>query len=56
MRKKNFNLIGLPGPMEDFYSDIGWMILCMSILCTIFAVIKKIRGNKREEKKEENNE
>ena len=53
MREKNFNLIGLSGPMEDFCSDIGWMILCIGILCTILAVIKKIRGNKREEKKEE---
>ena len=56
MREKNFNLIGLPGPMEDFCSDIGWMILRIGILCTILAVIKKIRGSKREEKKEENNE
>ena len=52
MREKNFNLIGLPGPMEDFCSYVGWSVLCTSILCTILAVIKKIRNSKREEKEE----
>lgn len=50
--EKNFNLIGLPGPMEEFCTDIGWMVFCSSIMCMGLAIIKKIRGSK-EEKKEE---
>lgn len=53
-REKDFNLIGLPGPIEDFCSYIGWSILCTSIMCGMLTVVKKIRSinsNKRKEKK-----
>ena len=49
-REKNFNLIGLPGPIEDFCSYIGWSVLCTSIMCAVLATIKTIRDSKREEK------
>lgn len=52
MREKNFNLIGLPGPMEDLCSYIGWSILCTSIMCAALAAIKTVRGSKREKKEE----
>ncbi len=53
MREKNFNLIGLPGPMEDLCSYIGWSVLCTFVMCSMLTAAKKIRDSKKEEKKEE---
>ncbi len=52
MREKNFNLIGLPGPMEEFCSHIGWMVFCSFIMCGGLVIVKKIRDSKKEKKEE----
>ena len=49
MREKNFNLIGLPGPMEEFCTHIGWMVFCLYIVCGGLVMIRSI--DKRKDKK-----